>query len=110
MKPVQPIFPDRPDTHQFEVIIAKDQPGVQPLPALLVRDVEGEAPRHVENLRESSYIITRFELDDDDIAEIIRTRSLFFCQWNHHGPLSPILIQVETPGAEPPQEIIGEPS
>jgi hypothetical protein len=64
---------------QVNVIFGKDQPGVQPLPA------------HVENVVHRP-VHTLWELDDDEIEEITRTRQIWVTVQTHGQALQPLYI------------------
>lgn len=64
------------------VVFAKDQPEYQPLPALRIPGVQGE-------------IISCWELTDDEVEVIARTKRLYLSQLTFNGPLQPILPMAE---------------
>lgn len=61
---------------------AKDQPEYQPLPAMVLGD------------RECS-VITCWELTDEEIDTLVRTRRLYLKQLTFANPLQPILPTVD---------------
>lgn len=67
---------------QQTVIIAKDQPEYLPLPA------------HVSN---EGIVTCCWELSDDDIAQIIKTRKIWHQIWTFRKPLQPQLLLTECP-------------
>ena len=74
MKPVE--FPGH------NVVFAKDQPEYLPLPALRVPGPEGE-------------VITCWELSDEELEEIKRTKRIYLSQWTFNNPLQPIRMTTE---------------
>lgn len=69
---------------QTNVVFGKDQEGVLPLPA------------HVENLAHRP-VHTLWELDDDEIEEIIRTRSIWVTVLTHGRALQPLMLGTASP-------------
>jgi len=67
---------------QQTVIIAKDQPEYLPLPA------------HISN---EGIVTCCWELSDDDIAQIIKTRKIWHQIWAFRKPLQPQLLLTECP-------------
>ena len=74
MKPVE--FPGH------NVVFAKDQPEYLPLPALRVPGPEGE-------------VITCWELSDEELEEIKRTKRIYLSQWTFNNPLQPIRMTTD---------------
>lgn len=70
MKPIK--FPG------VNIVFAEDQPEYQPLPAMILQD------------RECS-VITCWELTEDEIETLTKTRKLFLKQLTFGNPLQPIL-------------------
>lgn len=71
MKPIE--FPEQ------NVVFAKDQPEYNPLPA------------HRTDDRESA-VTSCWELSDEDLAEIARTRRIYVTQLTFRHPLQPIRL------------------
>jgi hypothetical protein len=82
MKPVSPVLLDQPDAQPYEVKVAEHQPEYGTLPALLVAG-EAQHARYVDSLRESDYTISRWELTDEEVEKIVKSRCLYFYQWNY---------------------------
>lgn len=74
MKPIE--FPGA------NVTFAKDQPEYQPLPAMVLKDNEGS-------------VITCWELTDEEIETISKTKKLYLKQLTFRHPLQPILPTVD---------------
>lgn len=68
MKPIE--FPGH------NVVFAKDQPEYQPLPALRMPDGE---------------VITCWEISDEELEEIVKTKRIYLSQLTFNQPLQPIL-------------------
>jgi hypothetical protein len=64
---------------QVNVVFGKNQEGVKPLPA------------HMENVAHGP-VHTLWELDDDEIEEITRTRQVWVTVLTHGQPLQPLYI------------------
>lgn len=81
MKPVSPVLigEDLP-----EIEIAKDQPEYNPLPVIAVQD-------------EAATIISRWELSDEEVAEVVKTKSIYVFMMTFGHPIQPLLLQTEKP-------------
>lgn len=64
------------------VVFGKDQPEYKPLPALALQDSFGS-------------VITCWELTDEEIEEITKTRKFYLKQLTFTNPLQPILPTVD---------------
>lgn len=60
------------------IVFGEGQPEYQPLPAMLVKGIEQE-------------VITCWELTDEEIDELVKTRKLYLCQYTFGSRLQPIL-------------------
>lgn len=67
------------------VEIAKNQPEYKTLPALVVPGPEGE-------------VITCWQLSDDEIEEVIKTRRIYMSQLTFGGKYSPVQMHVGLDG------------
>lgn len=74
MKPIE--FPG------VNITLAKDQPEYQPLPAMRLEDGYGS-------------VITCWELTDEEIETIVRSKRLYLKQLTFGSPLQPILPTVD---------------
>ncbi len=81
MTPSSPVLKSGILTEQ-EIKIAENQPEYQTLPALPLGD---------------GVILTRWELSDDEIAEIVKNKSIYLFMWTFNKPVTPILLQVTEP-------------
>lgn len=90
MKPVSPVFPDERFWDE-EINVAENQQEYMTLPVL---DCGG------------GVILSRWELDDKDLAEINKNRSVYVFMTTFGKPVTPILLQTEMPKTE--QEIAAE--
>ena len=70
---------------QCNTVYAKDQPEYQPLPAY-------KSP--------SGTVVSCWELTEEDIQRIIRTRKLYISMLTFNQPLQPILPTTENPIGE----------
>lgn len=61
------------------VVFAEDQPEYQPLPALATRNEKGE-------------VITCWELSDEELAEVIKSKRVYLSQYTFNTPLQPVMI------------------
>tara|TARA_R110002020_G_scaffold475112_1_gene708608 strand:+ start:4485 stop:4745 length:261 start_codon:yes stop_codon:yes gene_type:complete len=61
------------------VVFAKDQPEYQPLPALKMPDGE---------------VITCWELSDQEIEDVTKTKRIYLQQLTFNQPLQPVIIHV----------------
>lgn len=61
------------------VVFAKDQPEYQPLPALIMPDGE---------------VITCWELSDQEIEDVTKTKRIYLQQLTFNQPLQPVMIIV----------------
>jgi hypothetical protein len=95
MKAISPVIPGH---EQLEIRIAENQPQYETLPALLVGGPEGDR-RYVESLDEADYIISCFELSDEEITRLAQTRKLYLYQYNFGRLMQPVLITTDEPGA-----------
>ena len=59
----------------------KDQPGYIPLPAYLEAGEKGQ-------------VVTCWELTDEDIEKIVKTKKIYHSQLTFHNPLQPVFITV----------------
>lgn len=66
------------------VVVAKDQPEYEPLPAHQFGDREGR-------------ITCCWELTDDELAELLKTKRIWHTVMTFGGPLQPQLLTVEKP-------------
>ena len=109
MKPVSPVFPGQPQFESSEITIAKDQPEYLPVPALLL----GPDGRPVASLQQAREIMTRWELDEEEIKLLIETKSFYYYQsvFQNHCPgcnaelaskMSPVMFSVSEPGTSQP--------
>lgn len=73
MKPIQ--FPEA------NVVFAKDQPEYQPLPAHRIGDSMGT-------------VVTCWELSDEEIETIVRTKKMWLSVYSFNKPLVPLLLTV----------------
>lgn len=64
------------------VVFGKDQPEYKPLPALVIQDSLGS-------------VITCWELTDEEIEELTRTKRLYLKQLTFGNPLQPLLPTVD---------------
>lgn len=64
---------------QTNIIFGQNQEGVKPLPA------------HIENVAHRP-VHTLWELDDDEIEEIVRTRQIWVTVLTYGEPLQPLYI------------------
>jgi hypothetical protein len=64
------------------VVFAKDQPEYQPLPAMKVLGPQGE-------------VISCWELTDEELEVIVKTKRIYLSQWTFNNPLQPILLMAE---------------
>lgn len=104
MKPVSPVLPNSPETLSLEVKIAESQDQYETLPALCVGQSSEHGDRYVGSLAHSTYTLSRWELSDEDIERIIRTRSLFLFVWNFGWPQAPVLLTTESPDEQTKEE------
>ncbi len=81
MNPVSPVIPG---STVPEVKYAEDQPEYMTLPA--VRTPDG-------------VVLSRWELSDEELAQIVHTRSIYLALHTFNMPLQPIQIGVEPPSA-----------
>ena len=95
MKAVSPVIPGQ---EQNEIKIAENQPQYETLPALLVGGTKDERV-YVDSLDQAEYFISRFELTDEEVAAIVKTRSLLFFQYNFGQLVQPFLIEARLPEA-----------
>lgn len=61
------------------VVMGKDQPQYRPLPALRIMDEQGQA-------------ITCWEVSDEELEEIIKTRRIYLSQLTFNQPLQPVML------------------
>lgn len=59
------------------VVFGQDQPEYQPLPALRMPDGE---------------VITCWEMTDEQLQEVIRTKRVYLKQLTFNGPLQPVMV------------------
>lgn len=59
------------------VVFGQDQPEYQPLPALRMPDGE---------------VITCWEMTDEQLQEVIRTKRVYLKQTTFNGPLQPVMV------------------
>jgi hypothetical protein len=52
---------------------------------------------HVETRLQETPVTACFELDDDEIEEIVRTRKLWYQCWTFGQPFQPILLSTKNP-------------
>lgn len=81
MKPKSPVLPDH-EHWENEINVAEHQQEYLTLPVL--------------NCGDGVYCC-RWELDDQDLAEINKNRSVYAFMWTFDKPFVPILLQVERP-------------
>jgi hypothetical protein len=93
MKAVSPVIPGH---EACEVKIAEGQPEYETLPALLVGG-DGARGFYVGSLRDSHTVISRFELSDEEVETLNRTKTLYLYVRNFGGPLQPVLVTTEEP-------------
>jgi len=79
MKPIE--FPEQTD------VIAKDQPEYLPLPAY-------QGAEHGE-------IITCWELTDEELEDLKKTKKLWLSMWTFGYPLQPVMLSVDKNGVVP---------
>ena len=79
MKPVTPVLKG---LEQYEIILAKDQPQYEPLPALYT---EGEEKR----------VITRWRFSDEEREEISKGADLILEQLTFGYPFQPVALGVQ---------------
>ena len=102
MKPVSPVLPDQPESAAHEVKIAEEQPQYETLPALLVGRGPHNDLRYVSQLTQSEYIISRWQLTDEEIERLCETKELYFYQWNFGRAMQPVVLDTERPMAHHP--------
>lgn len=71
MKPIE--FPG------VNIIFAKDQPEYQPLPAMRMPDGE---------------VFTCWQFTDEELAQLVKTKCIYFKQLTFNSPLQPILPMI----------------
>jgi hypothetical protein len=80
MKPVSPVVPRTPCA--AEIVIAKDQPQYEPLPAIPL---------------EGGVLLTRWELSSEDLARINVDRSVYLYIYTFGSPVQPLYMTVDPP-------------
>lgn len=98
MQPVTPVLPDSKISQANEINIGADQPEYATLPALVfdTHTNPGEM-MPVRDFFAGDVVLVRYELDDDDIAELIKTRSLYIAQRHSGTKMHPLLPMVNDP-------------
>ena len=81
MKPKSPVLPDYEGWND-EINVAENQQEYNTLPVLHCGD---------------GVIVSRWELDDKDLAEINKSRSVYVYMHTFGKPVTPILLQTERP-------------
>lgn len=94
MKAVSPVIPGH-EAH--EVKIAESQEQYETLPALLVCGPEG-ARVYVDSLDQADYIIARVELSEEEVAQVVETRTLLYYQYNFGRLIQPFQLARDEPG------------
>ncbi|MCP9494087.1 MAG: hypothetical protein MSG64_06475 [Pyrinomonadaceae bacterium MAG19_C2-C3] len=79
MRPVSPVIPG---LELSEINVGENQDVHGVLPAIRVDD---------------QAFLSRWELTDDEIENITRTRSIYLCQLNYYAPVQPVMLAVEAP-------------
>lgn len=79
MKPVSPVIDG---LQEQEILIAKDQPEYGTLPALKA---------------DEGYILSRWEVTDEDLANITKTRSVYLYLDVGEGPVPPMSLETAHP-------------
>ncbi len=64
------------------VVFGKDQPQYNPLPALDLDDDNGE-------------VITCWEMTDEELEQVKKTRRIYLSQYTFRRPLQPILMMTD---------------
>lgn len=85
MKPVSPVIPNG-NLQKYETKIAEHQNEYQPLPALILDGGESS--------------LSRWELSEDEISEILRTKSIYLQVWTFGGKLQPVFLSASAPPLE----------
>ena len=80
MKPSTPVIAG----HE-EILVAERQPEYQTLPVIKVNGSGG------------IYLVSRWELNEADIAEINKNKSVFLLQSTFGKPMQPVLLQIDEP-------------
>lgn len=103
MKPVSPVLQDpaADAVKAHEIVLGENQPQYVPLPALCqsvtVKDDVMSGP-FVSDIRQANYVITRWELSDEDIARIVETKSIYLSTWKSVGEFfNPMALSTEAP-------------
>jgi hypothetical protein len=81
MTPKSPVIPGV--DAEKETVYAKDQPQYLPLPSHRTPD---------------GIVLSRWELADEELQTVIRTRSVYLALHTFNGPLQPIVMGVDPPG------------
>lgn len=81
MKPVSPVFPDE-TLWSEEINVAENQQEYNTLPVINCG---------------GGMILSRWELDDKDLVEINKNRSVYVFMHTFGKPVTPILLQTEMP-------------
>jgi hypothetical protein len=101
MKPVSPVLPHRPEFADDEIVLGKDQQ-IMNLPALC-ESIRGANIAMVRNIFDANYVMTRWELTDEDIQRIQETRSIYFETWkNFNEAFQPIRLSTIAPDQPDP--------
>lgn len=79
MKPVSPVIPH---ANLPEVIVAEHQDEYQNLPSIVL---------------EGGIILCRWKMTDEEKAIVAHTGDVYLYQWRGENPVTPMLLQVETP-------------
>lgn len=80
MKAVSPVIPGE---NWREVKIAEHQDEFATVPAI--------------PLNNGGQLLSRWELTDEEITTIIKTRSIYFYQWTGGRPMQPVCLTTERP-------------
>lgn len=82
-QPVSSVLLNSKENAVNEVTFAKNQPEYRPLPALQYED---------------GTILTRWELSEEEVAEIIKTKSIYLEVSTFGRPLQPLRMFTKEPG------------
>ena len=92
MLPKSPVLPSRPDTLASEKVVGASQEEYEGLPALFFLLPRGH------QFAGMLLVVSRFELTDNEVAEIAKTRSIWHSQLMvPGGKFAPTLLQVTEP-------------
>lgn len=87
MQPISPVLPGS-TVQSLEIVLGEGQKEFAPLPALCqtlaLRDGVLSGP-FVQDIRQANYVVTRWELTDEDIERLKESRSIYVSTWKPIG-------------------------